>query len=226
MKDKIETQPCPYTDSVLFQFILIEFLRAHKELNTLENLYNEQTRISSDGSLQSLLQAAKIFTGCTPIPGKVQFWQQELGTMAKLRKYSFYFQQESQQKELLNLKNLARKGWLLSIELSDVAENSLGLKHFGRSLAKVIKTVHSLQQPVMKLITQFSDDENVVLFLVSHQRPLDSIFGEAFTIKQLQAMHNSIHESAQFLIKSFSMRRFDQLLPIISQKFAALESAP
>lgn len=226
MKTRIEIKPCPYTDSILFQFILTEILHAHNELDTLAQLFKQtefshstfQTDIS-----QKLFHTAKQFSGASFNLPSPLFRQQEQGTLAKLKHYTLFFQQESQQRELLKLKKLTCKGLILSIELYDIAENSLCLKQFGKTLAKINKNVNSLQEPLIKLIPQFSDDENVILFMVRHQRPLDNIFGKAFTVNQLQEMHTSVQNSAQFLLNSFARRRFDQLLPIISQKIADIE---
>ncbi|MBA2726629.1 MAG: hypothetical protein H0U49_00445 [Parachlamydiaceae bacterium] len=229
MKTAFETLPCPYSDSLLFQFILSELLHAHKELNSLELLLEKLKQASSPTKKKaSPLQIFDSEKNFSDLPLKLHYnhaFKHDQGILTKFKNYVYAFQTDSNQKELISLRKLARKGWLLSVELSDLAENTIGLKHFERTLAKISGILQTINQLVAKLFPQFRDDENVVFFMLTQQQPLDSIYGPSFILKQLLSMHTTLQQSAQFLLKTFAKRKFDYLLPIISKKIEALELA-
>jgi hypothetical protein len=229
MKTAFETLPCPYSDSLLFQFILTELLHAHKEVNTLEQLLekfkNSLNTSKKHASPLQLFDTEKKFSDLSLKYHYNYTFKHEQGLLTKLKNYVNVFQEDCNQKELISLRKLARKGWLLSIELADLAENSIGLKLFEKTLVKIRTVIQALNKEVAKLIPQFRHDENVVFFLLSHQQSLDSVFGPSFTTNQLLSMHTTLQQSAQFLLKCYAKRKFDQLLPVISKKIEALELA-
>lgn len=227
MENSIETLPTPYSDSLLFQFILAEYIFIHCQINKIQSLL-ENYKLSQE-TLLDCLNAHQMqnklnqFFHFLRDPQFSELLQSQYRSQKKFKNYAQSFQQDGVQKELFVLKKQVTKAWLLNIELLDASLNCNDFNLFESILKKNLKVLNLLKRPLIKLIPQFRDDENVIFFFLSRQQALDAILGPYFTSKLLVSMFSNLQNCAQFLLKSYARRNFDRLLPIISERIDALK---
>ncbi len=81
-----------------------------------------------------------------------------------------------------------------------------------------------LKEVVLKLIPHFQDNENVLYFLLNHQKEFNKIYRKPIVSKLFKELFKGgLSEVKAFLIKRFSQREFHHLLPLVDKKMALLE---
>ena len=73
----------------------------------------------------------------------------------------------------------------------------------------------------------FKEDENVLFFILRHKTQLEEAFGEKFVELLFKKMHRDGSAGIEkLLLKQYSKRGFDTLLPVIKAKMAQLSLSP
>jgi hypothetical protein len=81
-----------------------------------------------------------------------------------------------------------------------------------------------LAKSIMKTVTQFQDDENVLYFILRHADHLDHLFKSNFTFKLFsQLFVNGLQGASQLLLQKYAKRGFHQLLPTIRRQISTLQ---
>ena len=97
-------------------------------------------------------------------------------------------------------------------------------------LTPMLDKISTIMSRIARLIgqvsLQFSDDENVIFFLLRHHNQLDALMGQGYANKLLKKMHpKGTQEVGRFLMKRYSARGFVNILPAITAKITRTSPA-
>lgn len=220
-----------HNNSLMFQFILTEFIHASRELMHFDNL-------SSDAEItqiQHLQLPIRILAGCHKDHSRYFALNQENGIFPRLKAYSaiLIHNGEAHDKSLLALNHQITKAWLLCIESLDafsllqahpLEKDYLTALH--RLLKKLMTSTLKLRKLIAEIILSFNADENVLFFVLRHKEQLDKIYGAGFVKKIFRKMYpDGLAKADQFLRHRYTNRGFENLAVVITSKIAELQAA-
>lgn len=228
-----------HTSHVIFQFILVEFLRVQSPIKKLKNasLEMEATFSSKDHEayirhLKELIAATETLTG-TASPFKSNFsWNPANGIFTKMKNDSFLFEKafSKQFPEASSIKKQVAKCWTHCAEMRDLAEQMIlepfsnDYLQFQKIEKKMLSSLKILGKEIAKALLHFHSNENVLLCIISHKEQLDSIFGHKFTLKTIRKMHTDALNLQKFLLEAYTKRGFDGLSQKIYEKIKTLQN--
>lgn len=223
-------------NSLLFQFILAEFLETSTEMQKLDTLCSrslspmpshEQSGRQKD--LHLMQQSLTHLLGATKDNMRLFSWNFKEGLLTKLRTYCTLFllnaDNDSDEKELNAIQHYADKIWYNCHQAID-ALYDLPQDHTSlfSALERASTATQRLAKLIARLIPQFKQDENVLYYVVRHHQLLDKINGNRFTLKLFSKIFpKGIKEGHQFLIQKYTERGFDHLLAPIDSAIKEIE---
>jgi hypothetical protein len=225
-----------YPKHVLFQLILLGFVRTQEIIPSLllaSAQITEVEMVHRSQHKESILQAIEKLVGpSAPIQSPFN-WKIASGLLTTLKNDSSLFQTiyEKDFSEVATIKKQAAKSWLYSSELRELASDlsiDKPLKqcdkfnHFQKVEIQITTSLKSLGNALVKALTHFKNNENVLYCLLCHHRSLDLIYGPSFTAKNFKKMHKSLDQTQHFLIEAYRQRGFEKLIPTIKQKMSFL----
>lgn len=238
-------------NSLLFQFILSELVRSYRVVQEMNEHAKELSQSflqpllkkRSDGFLLAIKECINKLVGSSQEYYSIFFCHQEEGFLAKLKYNSVFFSQNcgEEDKEALGLHRYAHRAWLLCLRSLDAIreiEHEILIDHLRQTkatdsdyqpllqtLQKINGSMHRIARLVVKLLLRFRDDENVVFFLLRYKEQFDEFFGKHFVFKLFSQMFpKGVQEANRFLLKKYTSRGFENLLPIIASKISELET--
>lgn len=226
-----------HNNSLLFQFILIEFIEAYGDIQRLDvlcnrkptalsdshpNLHNPDTRKQIEGILHKL-------TGTTRDYMRLFSWNFGDGLLAKLKNNCglFIHNAVGGEKELIALLHYADKIWLGCLQASDaLSEPTPDLTTFLAAVEKASSSMQRFAKQMARIAMQFREDENVLFCILRYKESLDKLYGQRFVTKLFCRMYpKGLREVQQFLSQRYAARGFDNVMPAIAVKIAELEMA-
>lgn len=223
--------------SLLFQFLLSDFLASFLDILRLDTLchrrllpfiektYNEHNQ----ELIQEIEKILERLVGTKKDYIKRFSSSMNEGNLSSFKKHCLLFshQSESEVKELLALQHYADKTWQncqLAVDALGDAPNKCA--QLFAYLEKASSSMHRLGKLIARLIQQFREDENVVFFVLRHKESFDQAFGKRFITKLFGRMYpKGLREVEHFLIKKYTARSFDNIIPVITRMFHELEAS-
>lgn len=207
-------------DSLLFQFILSEFLEAFREIQMI---------VLKQYAIEELTTGLKKLAGSPHEYMRLFPWNHNNGILAKLKNYCSLFSQNtySKEKESIALQHYAEKAWVFCLETLDILyESTDGSTAHVNPLNKAYNALQRISRVIARLLVQFRDDENVVFFVLRHHDQFDGLYGTKFVSRLFCRMYpKGLAETAHFLSTKFGTRGFENILPIVKTKISELETA-
>lgn len=221
--------------SLLFQFILAEFIAAFAEIKKLERLCSlQQSRLSpSEDNTRPLLDHEQVAASLTVLAGsakdymRIFSWNFSEGLLTKLKTYCSLLLQNGgeSEKDYMAIQHYAEKVWQGCLQALDaIRESPVERATVAAAVEKASAAMHRFAKQVARLVHQFKDDENVIFFVVRNHKILDSLYGNRFTFKLLNKLYSKGHrEAQQLLISRYTERRFNNVLNKIKCCIAEIE---
>ena len=237
-KQIVKTSFCQ-NNFLLLQFVLSEFLNVRHEIN---NLYIQKRNFiesfkSTKEDAEKILSLKKLHSSIEHLSGasynymRILSWKQDYGLLNKLNHYCALFSQHPTKnvKEVQKVHQLAGEGWLISIGLHDLTFNLKkqsidewegSFKQICTFVDKIFKKITQFSKLLPKIIQEYSENENVIFFILRHKKEFDDLIHPDF-VRNLFNMHynEGAVEAEKMLLDQYSKRGFYQLLPIIMEKF-------
>lgn len=232
-----------HNPSLLFQFILFEFIAAYKEVQEIEKNYKNlesfliKNRLisSEDSYLELLLHSITKLSGSSSVNENILFWGPQKGSLNKLRHYSYPFVKQFDSKEttVINLNICVSKAFHSALQAREVIFYLQQESHKAKKMPdyvmlyqlidKLIDNINRASRLILRIIMRFREDENIVYFLLRNKDALDRIYKINFTTKLFRKMYpNGIEEAKNLLTKKYSERGFSNLLASIEKKISSL----
>lgn len=229
--------------SLLFQFILNEFLDTFNESKKIEKLYRaiENSVIKNrlfgqiNDYLNELLHALTVLLGSTLVSEEPVTWRKELGSLSKLHEYCYLFSNTHNFNERFaeNLNaciSQAYHGCLQSREAltSMVLHQNRGYQaddsgeipnyaHLYKLLDQLLDSLQRASRIILQLILCCKDDENILFFILKNNMRFLNVY-PAFSLEKLfsRIFPRGLKEAKSFLINRYAERGFKDLIEEIS----------
>lgn len=204
---------------LLLQFIIQETLLLIPKLKALEETISDKKNP----------QSAEIITFLRPLLGGIDDHLPPFtlphtdGHLAKLKGYTSLLLQDIAIKvQVYSLMDqLTNDAWIFCVKSYDCLQADP--KRIFRPLWKMIYTCKLFLKTLPVGIKAFLQDENVLFFIVRHQKELDAAYGPEFTEKLISSsFSNGLPSAKLLLLKRYQERGFHHLLPVIEELFATL----
>ena len=196
------------SDSLLFQFVLHEFLRTLGEVYKLECVVSdEDTPEAIHGKLTDYLLK---LAGTEQEYVRIFTWIYDAGVLTKLKNSVDLLSQKApvEDSEMRSLHLVVQKAWLECLHSIDLYRNQ-ELKALKPQVLKAMKLIRKIPAALKKVLSRYDEDENVIYYLIRHKNQFDHIIGPDF-------LKDMLHKnSIPFLIERYRMRGFDKLIPEI-----------
>ncbi|MBA3814925.1 MAG: hypothetical protein H0X29_00065 [Parachlamydiaceae bacterium] len=224
-------------NSLLFQFILSDFLAAYLDIQSLDILCHRKLlpvveKTYSEHNEELIHKIAEVLerligTKNDHIKRFSSNINEGILTRFKMHCSKFSHQSEGDTKELLAMQHYAEKAFqncLLAVDALQDAPNKY--TQLFTYLEKASTALHRLGKLITRLILQFRDDENVLFFVLRHKDSFDKAFGKRFISKLFCRMYpKGLREAEHFLIRKYMDRSFDNITLIITRLFVELEAS-
>lgn len=220
-----------HTDSLLFQFVLYEFLMTLEQVKIIESFFDEKGE--TDNFNLKIIEYLVKLAGSEHEYMRIFSWIYDSGVLTKLKNYSDLLSQkaEKEDKHYTNLHNATHKAWLSCLHCVDLIRSAtlneevpleLPLDNLKKAVIKTIASIKKLTPDIKKIIPKYADDENVIFFLLRYKKSFDKLLGPAF----LKGLFKTMFKEGpfEFLEARYKMRGFEHLIPAISEISKELNS--
>lgn len=233
------------SESLLFQFILAEFLIAYKEIQKIEKIYSEielkliknHLHASVNHALYSILEILPQMVG-DPIIANHEYpfqWTYNTGSLSKLKHFAYLFsQRRPDYSEAVNMNVYVSKAFHSALQLREVI---LSIQHklsdyqipnyitFYQLTDKLIDNIRLTSRLMIKVLVHKKEDENILRFLLDNQEDFDAVYRKSFVQRILKMMYpKGMKHAKDLIVEKYVRRGFLGLLEPISEQFAKLES--
>lgn len=225
-----------HNNSLLFQFILVEFIETFEIIQKLEALSGcKPAPIPTDETITQLTQAQKEemnmllakLVGSTRDYMRIFSWNFNEGLVAKLKTYCILFLQhaDAEEKELMAMQHYVDKIWQSCFQAQDsLYDGPKARSLLVGAIEKASSAMDRFAKVIARALVDFRDDENVIFFVLCYKERLDQLYGNRFVAKLLLRLYPKGLKDLQYtLSKRYSSRGFDNLLPIIAEKISEVE---
>lgn len=224
-------------NSLLFQFILNEFLETFNEMQKLDILCSRSLspllshEIDCRQKDLHLMQESLIqLLGATKDCMRLLSWNFKEGLLTKLRTYCtlFLLNADTDEKELIAIQYYTDKIWHNCHQAID-ALHDLPQDYTSLFLAleKASTATQRLAKLIARLIPEFKHDENVIFYVLRNHELFDKTYGNRFTLKLFSKIFpKGFEEGLLFLVKKYTERGFDNVLLVIDLAIKEIEVSP
>jgi hypothetical protein len=225
-------------NGIIIQFILFEMFLAVGLINKIEDTFK---KLRSNSATQqeligSLAEAITALAGSSQKSMRIFTSNLNEGILAQTKNYCSYFASNLEPKDpdITGMQRNANRAWKHSLDCLDTIRkllknpscDSQEFSDFNISFERMVHRFFKLVKVVGNVLHKFNDDENVILFLITHTKQLDKLFEKEFVIHTLIKMFpNGIIDAERFLTQKYMSRGFTHLIPSIIQKIAKFEPA-
>ena len=210
--------------SLLFQFILSEFIEAFDEIQTLNSLVRQVSprRENVQQLLQKLLGSFK---------GGIRYfpWNFADGLLHKLQTYCILLHENNEhyEKELIAIQHYLEKVRAACSSALDILNRNMQeVPDLSTAIEKASLSMQRLSKLMARLMQQFREDENVLFFILRHKIHFDKLYGSRFVFKLLTRMYpKGLEEMRQHLAKNYARRGFENVLDPVNLLISELEAS-
>ncbi len=224
--------------SLLFQFILSEFIDSYREILIIHQIQTELKSGFSQIQLEHLKSSMMKLAGSSKTYMRLFAWNHEDGILARLKNHCLYlreafsFQSKKESHTLFKMQNYINKAFinclqsLDALHLTDKIEISeKQIQNLHKLLNQIISPMRKFSKLAASVMQKFRNDENVLFFMLRHKSDLDRLYGSQFVFKLINRMYKKgIDEFSDFLLDRYKKRGFHHLIPGICNYIAELKS--
>lgn len=232
--------------SLLFQFILSEFIVSSKKVQEIERIYDQmeslliKQRLEGDVEvyLSELLDLIPTLTGSQIVIVNEQTfpWTHHKGSLNKLRHYCYLLSHRSpEQIDILNMNVAVSKAFHSALQIREVifslqrqCEDPNRIPNYVslyQLLDRVIDNMRRASRLILRILIQFKEDENVLLFLLKYKTDFDRLYKTQFVSRILKKMFSKGAEEAEALLKEkYAERGFHNLIDSITHQMSSLDA--
>jgi len=232
----------PYHDNngMIIQVIFFELIQAFEKLGSIEQSLAHMNQ-TAESSLVKRNLLHTITTDVSSLAGHSQKTMRIFasylteGILAKVMTHCSLLanNHDPEDRSMGLLKRHAVRSWTQSMQILDLlreleqtsSQITSDISSLLRALLeKMVNLLKRLAKMIAKIAVKFHENENVVYFLLMYKDRLDAIYKKGFVSQLFNKMFpEGIRKAEEFLSVKYLSRGFDQLIPLITQKFAELE---
>lgn len=213
--------------SLLFQLFLAEFLKSYTTAQEVEAIYNGSS-LSREPPAISKKRRELLLSLCTDLSGEVMSiaptfpWTTRQGSLKALVHYCHLLRMPplvERSERAYRQAVLARQHLLSWQERGHITP--VHLRALARAVESLARNMHKIGQALTRELLQYAHDENIIFFLLRRQVEFDTLFHAPYVAGLLEKMYRGgIDQAEQHLIRQYTKRGFEHLLPTLTQTFA------
>lgn len=222
---------------LLLQFIWTELILASQEIERAQKACASGQMEQEPKALYQALAPHLTRLAGSPQDYMRLFDSDDDGIFNKLKNYALLFslQDPSSQKKHAIMIQEASNAWLNAVQalglLRTIAHQTAHVSQ--KQTAKLSLFIEKTQRSTLRLInltaqitSNYKNDENVIFFLLRHQKSLNALRENQFILSLLKKMfRENLETMRKFLVKRYSERGFIHLLPFINQSVEQLQTS-
>lgn len=212
-KETTRSRPPKQTPSILFQFVLSEFLEVDQITSKIQSVIQAtSTPAHWKHLLQDLIGSHHL--------NDFQTWHDGRGRILHLKELCTHLVevQHSKNTHLKKLPHATQQLWSIASKCFHSSP-----AHHKSSWGKMSKSLLAYKNLITQAIEQFHDDENVLLFILKNHIQFDEAFGKSFVSATFQRRFPMGKSGTQeFLINRYHQRGFQKLESLIRKKIQEL----
>lgn len=198
-------------DSLVFQFILAEFLIVYPYIIEL------QARVDANSPLKKTLEE---LGGGSLRAGKNPIWSFTGGCLVKLNNYCLQLLQVAEENESFG-KMHRHADQAVIYCMQGMKELSEGEKEL--STNKILGEMSSFSHQLFAAVGYYRENENILFFLLHYAAKFDAIKYKGFTAQLLtEISHQPLPVLKENIVKAYKKRGFLHLIPLLQQLFTNL----
>lgn len=198
-------------NGLLFQFILSEFFAAVDIAQSENNIEKVLERLIGHHE-----EALCNFS-----------WRPEYAILTKLRNFCTHFADEASadDKTSIAMQEYADQAWLIASHMATILKrNGKKDEAIQKNLEKLNKILAKLGRVILKALTTFKLNENVLFYLLRHHKHIKAAFGLTQSNQLFKRLFKEgVKEAVQFMTSRYAIRGFQQIIPIISSRAKELD---
>jgi hypothetical protein len=227
------------SQSLIFQFVLAEFLKTNQHLEALKSLCDGDQLSEQDVEVLrekftfhlKKLGYALPFTSKEFLP-----WSHEKGIFVKLEEYTKQLLLTSKRNEetYVKLHRSFTKCTEACYEAFDHLQETLRQPKETichrifelpiKKITTIFKSFGIAYNAIPLLFKEFNKDENVILFLINHYDAFERIYTKPVMKKLFDKINaKGVDGVKDFVLQKYSERGFETLIPLISEKLNDIE---
>ena len=226
--------------SLLFQFVLSEFLISYKQVQRIDTIYQQMDSVLAQQKLQEtlafslskLLELLPFLTGSHMVVIHEQTfpWVNAKGSLNKLRHYCYLLSHRySDESDILNINMCVSKTFHSALQVREIIfslqrqykdfHNTSNYHSLYQLLEHLISNFKRVSRLIVKALILFKEDENILFFLLRHKSDFDQVYHTDFVAKILKKMFpQGLQAAAEFITRKYTQRGFSNLLePLLNQ---------
>lgn len=212
---------------LLIQFILSEFIKSHTQVVEIHQFSKDCQKIALSMVALNIVKLSGSNKCCSGLLS----WNQKDGILWRLKNYcKALVDLEGKSDPLISkMESSVNQAFLSALHSLDILQQSASFEEdsmiaLQKGLKKIIDQMKRFSKALAFKLQQFSDNENVIFFLLRHQNELDKIYGKQFVFKTINKMHSKgIEEATIFILKQYKNRGFNHFIPAIKKKISELK---
>ena len=212
---------------LLIQFILSEFIKSYTQILEIHQFSTDCKK----NALSMLALSVVNLSGSNKSCSGLLSWNQEDGILWRLKNYCRALVDLEGKKDPLisKMESSINQAFLSALHSLDILQQSTSFEEdsiiaLQKGLKKVIDQMKRFSKALALNLQQFSDNENVIFFLLRHQNELDKIYGKQFVFKLINKMYlKGIEGATNFLLKQYRNRGFNHFIPAIKKMISELK---
>lgn len=235
-----------HSESLLFQFILYDFLHTHGDIIKMIELAAKFSFVSKEKVkagvkrqvLCELIHISQHLAGSSYAYMRLFSWNHEGEILHKLNNYCALFSRLSTLDPSQSTKfyQHANQMWISCIRLHDLFCSMLDtpqknwsgpLSNFHAQMARLTNGIKRFTVMLAQIIPKYSNDENIIFFILRHANEFDVIYNQGF-VKNLfnKISPDGLDYLQNSIVDKYKNRGFDNLIPIINTKFEEILVKP
>ncbi|MCH1430314.1 MAG: hypothetical protein GWP59_00940 [Chlamydiales bacterium] len=229
--------------SLLFQFILDEFLQTAETTRSAEKIYRKIERsiirnrllAHVTENLHQLLDSLSLLIGSHMSNDKSTPWDKEQGSLSKLHEYCYLFnvQANVNPRASENLNNCVSQAYHSSLqsreavlailqhkqkeETADAEANLPDYANLYKLLDDLLDNLQRASRLILQIIMSCHEDENIIFFIFKNQDRMKACY-PAFSLPRLldRMFPNGLKDAKNFLLNRYAERGFKDLIEEIT----------
>lgn len=210
-------------NSLLIQFIFVEFFLLSKTLESIKSLFDtySYSKKSLPKFLNSLANQLNELVDLNAFE-KQEFYQ---GSVDKLKKYTFFFITNEKTKQDPSVYTHNYKMWLDVLHIYELIKTNQinpcnSIQKFLDLFDSILKSYSFMYEEIKKLLLDYADIENVILFVHRKKDAITKLYGMDFfdTLQTQKGVQSDAKLLLKQLIAKYRKRGFVQLSSVLKHE--------
>ena len=205
-----------HSDTILFQFILYEFLKALEEADHIEKFCLK--KLDRETYFQQITEYLVKLAGSEQEYMRVFSWVSDTGILTKLKNYCNLLSENTKKSDLtyVRLHECSYTAWADCMSVIDLIHKNETFKKIKAATEHSLSSIYSLIPVLEEALPKFKQDENVLFFLLRYKEDFDRLIEEGWTRKLFKKFYP--RGASKFMTKQYHARGFVELLPEITHR--------